>query len=349
MPERAPFGVRNQARTVDPRSGNATRSTGSRSATDFEPALSSGRIRRRPTEGRPPAELRFGDPLPNEPDLLVELPDRLLETSPSSVLTSLTRTARTAWKRPKDIYRTAFTEIEYVVSILVCQPRSPRRRTLAETRQHGAHPTIDRGRRPSSGPSPRIRRRPRRRSGGPSPIGKPARWPHSTSARLSTARHEQRSRPPPGAIRAAAAGREANGRSVRHPFDEDGRPAAYRAAGYPAFAMARRPVVASEQVLAPVVGEVAPDGVDVVGAVLGVVVLDQEARAADRVVVAASGLLGPGPRERDGGQARARDPFPVGRGDVVAAPLEVMADQAFEAVLLGRRRAASWRMPPGIS
>ena len=51
-----------------------------------------------------------------------------------------------------------------------------------------------------------------------------------------------------------------------------------------------RSVVRCQQVLAPIVGEVAPYGVDVVGAVLRVVVFDQQARAMDRVVVAAARL-----------------------------------------------------------
>src|SRR2546423_1542483 len=46
------------------------------------------------------------------------------------------------------------------------------------------------------------------------------------------------------------------------------------------------PVVRGEEVQAPVAFEVAPDGVDVVGVVLRVVVLDQEARTLDPVVVA---------------------------------------------------------------
>src|SRR6185295_15884926 len=46
--------------------------------------------------------------------------------------------------------------------------------------------------------------------------------------------------------------------------------------------------VRREHVLAPVVVELAPHRVDVVGAVLGVVVLDDEGRPAERVVVAAA-------------------------------------------------------------
>ena len=90
-----------------------------------------------------------------------------------------------------------------------------------------------------------------------------------------------------------------------------------------------------EGVLAPVVREVAPDRVDVVGAVLRVVVLDHEARAADRVVMAATGLQRAGPRERDRGEARVRDPLPVRGGDVVPGPTEVVPDKALQAFLLG--------------
>src|SRR5437763_17117106 len=48
----------------------------------------------------------------------------------------------------------------------------------------------------------------------------------------------------------------------------------------------RHLVMRLENVQAPVAFEVAPDGVDVVGVVLGVVVLDQEMAALDAVVVA---------------------------------------------------------------
>ena len=96
------------------------------------------------------------------------------------------------------------------------------------------------------------------------------------------------------------------------------RPRAARAAvtcacGIRSLAGVRRGVVPRQKVLAPVVVEVAPDRVDVVRAVLRVVVLDEEARAADRVVVAVTRLLRPGPCERDLVQPAGDDALPVGK------------------------------------
>ena len=94
-----------------------------------------------------------------------------------------------------------------------------------------------------------------------------------------------------------------------------------------------------EEVLAPVVREVAPDRVDVVRAVLGVVVLDEEPRPADRVIVAPAGRLRPGPGERDarrGPASTIRSHSAV--GDLRPRPLEVVPHEPLER---RARRAAS--------
>src|SRR5690606_17301363 len=107
-------------------------------------------------------------------------------------------------------------------------------------------------------------------------------------------------------------------------------------------------VVCRQQVLAPVVLVVAPDGVDVVGVILGVVILDQEARFLDGVVVALAVLFRPRPGESDAVESRHLDPPPgpgadlVGRaGDVVAHQLDqvaaLLASQVGVADAIGRQ------------
>src|ERR1044071_8927959 len=70
-------------------------------------------------------------------------------------------------------------------------------------------------------------------------------------------------------------------------------------------------VVLGQEVLAPVALEGAPDRVDVVGVVLGVVVLDDKARALDRVVVAGPLLDRSAPGEGDRVEAGPLDLVPL--------------------------------------
>src|SRR5215218_7962746 len=56
-------------------------------------------------------------------------------------------------------------------------------------------------------------------------------------------------------------------------------------------------VVLGQQVPGEVAAQVAPHGVDVIGPVLGVVVLDEQAGTAERVIVAGPSLDRPGPPE----------------------------------------------------
>ena len=90
-------------------------------------------------------------------------------------------------------------------------------------------------------------------------------------------------------------------------------------------------VVLGEKVLAPVAVEAAPDGVDVVGIVLGVVVLDEKVGAGDVVVVTRASGLGAGPGEGGGVQSGGLDAAPFVGGYVRGGTIDVMADEIREA------------------
>src|SRR5689334_15709000 len=81
--------------------------------------------------------------------------------------------------------------------------------------------------------------------------------------------------------------------------NQDGRTMVSRLHG----AVVRGRVVLGQKVLAPVTGELPPDRVNVARVVLDVVVLDDECRPLDRVVVARPLLDRATPRERDRIQA----------------------------------------------
>src|SRR5215210_7730882 len=83
-------------------------------------------------------------------------------------------------------------------------------------------------------------------------------------------------------------------------------------------------VVTGQKVLAPIVGEVPPDGMDMVGAVLGIVVLDQERRALDGVVVPLARLFPTGPGEGDWLEAGPLDLLPLVGGDLGGRPPDVV-------------------------
>src|SRR5262245_50278466 len=99
-------------------------------------------------------------------------------------------------------------------------------------------------------------------------------------------------------------------------------------------------VVVGQYVLAPVVGEIAPDAVDMIGAVLRVVVLDQKRRPFDGIVVPLAALLRAGPGKRQRVQAGPLDLRPDLRADLVRRPLDVVPDYADQvaALLAGQRR-----------
>ena len=107
-------------------------------------------------------------------------------------------------------------------------------------------------------------------------------------------------------------------------------------------------------VLAPVVGQVAPDRVDVVRAVLRVVVLDEEPRPADRVVVTAARRVRPGPGEGDARRARRRGSAPTpsprprsgsGRGSGGSGPRVRARCASSQRVVADADRDAAQRRP----
>ena len=89
-------------------------------------------------------------------------------------------------------------------------------------------------------------------------------------------------------------------------------------------------VVGLEWVAAEVVVEIAPDGVDVVGVVLRVVVLEDEAWSLDAVVVRLAGFDPARPGEVDLAEARFFDLRPVFLGEVEAMPAEIEVDELDE-------------------
>src|SRR5262249_5972989 len=86
-------------------------------------------------------------------------------------------------------------------------------------------------------------------------------------------------------------------------------------------------VVGAEQVHAEIVPRIVPDRMDVVGAILRVVVLDQERRAVQPVVVRLSGIDGAGPREAHVLGAGVAHPAKLLVGDVTAHVARVGLDQ----------------------
>ena len=110
----------------------------------------------------------------------------------------------------------------------------------------------------------------------------------------------------------------------------------------------RRLVVLLEQVVAEIVFEVSPDAVNVVGVVLGVVVLDQERRPLDAVVVGHSSLDAAGPREADFVDARLEDLAQVVPSQFGAKPLGVEDDDRVQEFLLLGVRSGTM-IPAGSS
>src|SRR4051812_28642875 len=71
------------------------------------------------------------------------------------------------------------------------------------------------------------------------------------------------------------------------------------------------PVVLAEKVSPEVAGRIAPDGMDVVRVVLGVVMLDQQARAVEAEVMGVARVRRACPGEVDGAHARLADTRPL--------------------------------------
>src|ERR1700753_2921434 len=89
-------------------------------------------------------------------------------------------------------------------------------------------------------------------------------------------------------------------------------------------------VVPGEQVRAPVVTQIAPYGVDVVGVVLSVVVLQQERGAGDAVVVAPPSLVGSRPPEHHLVETSIEHVPPAGLAVPARGAVEIAANQPFE-------------------
>ena len=86
-------------------------------------------------------------------------------------------------------------------------------------------------------------------------------------------------------------------------------------------------VVRGEEVFAPVAAVTAPDGVDVVGVILSVVIFDEEPGSGDVVVVPLAGCFGPGPGEGGGVEPGGFDAAPLVGGHVGGGALDVMVDE----------------------
>jgi hypothetical protein len=93
-------------------------------------------------------------------------------------------------------------------------------------------------------------------------------------------------------------------------------------------------VVLGQQVSGEVAAQVAPHGVDVIGLVLGVVVLDEQARTAERVIVAGASLDRPGPPEADLVESGVGDVGLGLVGDGGGSPIEVLPEQRYEQLTL---------------
>jgi hypothetical protein len=97
--------------------------------------------------------------------------------------------------------------------------------------------------------------------------------------------------------------------------------------------------VLGQRVSAKIVGEIAPDGVDVIGPVLGVVVLDGEALADDAVVMPLAGLQAPHPDESELVPSPLFDPSQPLGGDGLALHLGVEPHEASQSRSLARVHA----------
>src|SRR3954467_1275085 len=104
-------------------------------------------------------------------------------------------------------------------------------------------------------------------------------------------------------------------------------------------------VVGGEEVGTPVPAQVTPYGVDVVGAVLDVVVLQQERGRPDRVVVAGAPLERAGPGEGGRRQIRSGCALPGGAGEGRGEPVDVEAEQALGHPPGGRKQAGGGKRP----
>ena len=107
-------------------------------------------------------------------------------------------------------------------------------------------------------------------------------------------------------------------------------------------------VVLLEQVVAEIALEIAPDAVDVVGVVLGVVVFDQEGRALDAVVVGLAAFQAARPGEADLVDARLEDLAQVVGGQLGAESFGIEDDDRVQQLFCAASSSGR-RMPAGSS
>src|SRR6266508_4568894 len=101
----------------------------------------------------------------------------------------------------------------------------------------------------------------------------------------------------------------------------------------------RMRVMLRQHVRIPVVGEITPDTVDMIGTVLRVVILNQKRRPFDGIVVRLAAFLGAGPGKGQRVQAGPLDPRPGLRAHRIRRSLDIVADQVDQmaALLAGQR------------
>src|SRR6266508_6061919 len=96
-------------------------------------------------------------------------------------------------------------------------------------------------------------------------------------------------------------------------------------------------IMVRQHIHVPVMCEIAPDTMDMIGMVLRIVILNQKRRPFDGIVVSLATLLGTSPGEAQLVQARPLDPRPAVRAHLFRSSLDIVADQVDQmATLLSR-------------
>src|SRR5262245_14464813 len=96
-------------------------------------------------------------------------------------------------------------------------------------------------------------------------------------------------------------------------------------------------IMVRQHIYIPLMCEIAPDTMDMIGMVLGVVILDQKRRPFDGIVVTLATLLGTSPGAGQLVQARPLDPRPDVRAHLIGSSLDIVAEQVDQmATLLSR-------------
>ena len=105
-------------------------------------------------------------------------------------------------------------------------------------------------------------------------------------------------------------------------------------------------IMVRQHIPSPILCEIAPDTVDMIGMVLRVVILDQNRRPFDGIVVPLAALLGTSPGEGQLVQARPLDPRPDVCAHLIGTPLDIVAEQLDQMATLRSRECgvgdAAW-------